>query len=178
MINAKCCASQGLYRTFPLLVKKKQKKQQKKNQFQLWGIALNACMVINHWPSLIPINGQVLRAHNLPARHRCRIILVAPAAFLAPSARVFGVRDLRSCYRADVDTLAVGAMDLEARRAFLVWPMGASRLYPVTRVGTDINTLPDDVMGRLAMSTDTERVFKRLSRFRTKVDGRRLSKGE
>jgi len=69
-------------------------------------------------------------------------------------------------------------MDLEARRAFLVWPMGASRLYPVTRVGTDINTLPDDVMGRLAMSTDTERVFKRLSRFRTKVDGRRLSKGE
>lgn len=99
---------------------------------------------------------------------------MAPVAFLAPPARVLGVRDLRSCYRADVDALAVGAMDLEARRTLLVWPMGASRLYPVARVWTDIDALPDDVMGRLTMPTHAERILERFARLGTEVDGGRL----
>jgi len=82
---------------------------------------------------------------------------VAPTALLALAARVARVGDLGARHGADVDALAVGLVQLEARLALLVGPHGRV-VDAVARVGAHEDGLPDDVVAGLAVRAQAERV--------------------
>ncbi len=95
--------------------------------------------------------------HNhLLTPHGRRIILVTPTALLTPAVRVARVGDLGARDGADVDALAVGLVQLEARRALLVGPH-RRRLDAVARVGAHEDGLPDDVVAGLAVRAQAQR---------------------
>jgi hypothetical protein len=80
------------------------------------------------------------------------------------------VHDLGSCDWADVNPLAEWPMNLKARCALPVWSRGAHGLYSVACVGADVDALPYDVVGSLAVRADAERVLKRLASLRAEED--------
>lgn len=75
---------------------------------------------------------------------------MASLALLTLSSCLSRVRDLGAGYWADVYALAIWLVDLETRRTLLVEPP-RQVLDPVARVGADVDGLPDDVVGRVAM---------------------------
>lgn len=96
--------------------------------------------------------------NRFPAPHGRRVVLVAAAALLALAARVARVGDLGAGHGADVDALAVGLVQLEARLALLV---GAHRRVledSVAGIGTYEDGLPDDVVAGLAVRAQAQRV--------------------
>ena len=81
---------------------------------------------------------------------------MAPTALLAAAARLARVGDLGARDGADVDALAVGLVQLEARRALLVGPHRRP-LGAVARVGAHEDRLPDDVVAGLAVRAQAQR---------------------
>ncbi len=57
---------------------------------------------------------------SLPTAHGCRVVFVTALALLAATLGVLGVGNLGACGGTNVDALAEGVVDLEARRALLV----------------------------------------------------------